>query len=181
MNVKQNEKKALTFNALGVNVTIPKELMLDVSKSLLKYTFDYFNPTTANYSSSSRSSCPINNSANNHPAQRHSNISGANNDGDDADNDTDSDTDTDDKTSVKKGNLRSEGKKFEIKAEENKVEKKEREGEEKKQSECDICCEKEKNTCLIPCGHILCSNCTQQFDECPYCRKHIDSTVRIYF
>jgi hypothetical protein len=47
---------------------------------------------------------------------------------------------------------------------------------------CPVCYENESNTVLIPCGHLLCSQCVARgLRECPICRKEITSNVSIYY
>ena len=47
---------------------------------------------------------------------------------------------------------------------------------------CKICMDKKINTVLLPCGHLLsCDECAASFNICPWCRKLIDSKVRMYF
>lgn len=48
---------------------------------------------------------------------------------------------------------------------------------------CKICAENDKDTKLEPCGHLLCQQCLQNWQEsggydCPFCREEIkDSSV----
>lgn len=61
---------------------------------------------------------------------------------------------------------------------------------------CKICMDRAGESCLIPCGHILCSECSQtatqtgndsdaSSDEdrcvCPFCHKQVQRFVRVYF
>lgn len=47
---------------------------------------------------------------------------------------------------------------------------------------CNICMELEKNTCFVPCGHIVCClTCSSKItDTCPICNSHIQNTVKLY-
>ena len=50
--------------------------------------------------------------------------------------------------------------------------------------ECVICMSVLENKACIPCGHMcVCIDCSQQIEgkECPICREHVTSTVRIFF
>lgn len=45
---------------------------------------------------------------------------------------------------------------------------------------CCICLEEAPDTALVPCGHCLCGGCARELDNCPVCRKRIQSFLRIY-
>jgi baculoviral IAP repeat-containing protein 7/8 len=39
----------------------------------------------------------------------------------------------------------------------------------------------EANAAIIPCGHtVACVRCLERCEQCPVCRKGIDSILRIY-
>jgi Zinc finger, C3HC4 type (RING finger)/Inhibitor of Apoptosis domain len=44
---------------------------------------------------------------------------------------------------------------------------------------CNICMENELNVCLIPCGHVLCYQCSCKVDKCPYCNNSFN-VQRLY-
>jgi hypothetical protein len=48
---------------------------------------------------------------------------------------------------------------------------------------CDYNIENNKICALIPCGHILCSECTKKEKKqlCPFCRKSYTYIYNIYF
>jgi hypothetical protein len=47
---------------------------------------------------------------------------------------------------------------------------------------CPICMEKDINRVLVPCGHTLCSDCSQQVGtNCMNCRAIISKSIPIYF
>ena len=47
--------------------------------------------------------------------------------------------------------------------------------------ECKICFEvKEERYALVPCGHIMCSVCKDNYRECPTCSRHVDSHLRVH-
>ncbi len=49
---------------------------------------------------------------------------------------------------------------------------------------CIICLENEKNTSLIPCGHVFCNICTENLiktqSTCPYCRSVINGSLKVF-
>lgn len=46
---------------------------------------------------------------------------------------------------------------------------------------CTICMEFERNQILIPCGHVLCLECSNKFlINCPICRQKIDIKYKVY-
>lgn len=47
-------------------------------------------------------------------------------------------------------------------------------------AECPICEENPRNVVLLPCGHILCKDCSSKLWECPFCKEKILETKRIY-
>ena len=47
-------------------------------------------------------------------------------------------------------------------------------------SSCPICLDKEKDTALMPCGHVLCHACARSVSACPICRGAINDTLRLY-
>ena len=49
---------------------------------------------------------------------------------------------------------------------------------------CKICAENDKNVRLEPCGHLLCTNCLDNWQEsggnsCPFCREKIRGSSRV--
>jgi hypothetical protein len=79
----------------------------------------------------------------------------------------------------------------EVLAEKLKYEAKEEERSQQKQGasdnnnnnaikECGICQERGVDTALVDCGHLLCEFCSIGFENCPYCRKVIKGTLKIY-
>lgn len=50
----------------------------------------------------------------------------------------------------------------------------------KSKLECKICMDRNINTFIIPCGHVICNICINS-QECPYCRTHIEDKKTIYF
>ena len=46
--------------------------------------------------------------------------------------------------------------------------------------ECSICMDNISDNILLPCGHLFCSDCLNQFTNCPTCRVHILSKRRLY-
>merc|ERR1719474_228626 len=45
--------------------------------------------------------------------------------------------------------------------------------------ECKVCMDHSKDTVLVPCGHCLCSKCSQRLRKCPMCRARIERSVKI--
>lgn len=47
---------------------------------------------------------------------------------------------------------------------------------------CSICFQREKNTALVPCGHVFCNECTVSFmtADCPVCRRSYGDKLSIY-
>ena len=48
---------------------------------------------------------------------------------------------------------------------------------------CTVCYVRERRVCLIPCGHIFCTNCadrSRRSNKCFTCRGTIENMVRIY-
>ena len=50
----------------------------------------------------------------------------------------------------------------------------------KSKLECKICMDRNINTFIIPCGHVICNLCINS-QECPYCRTPIQDKKTIYF
>ncbi|TNV76800.1 hypothetical protein FGO68_gene6136 [Halteria grandinella] len=53
--------------------------------------------------------------------------------------------------------------------------------------ECVICCDRDKDTAFVPCGHLCCCQaCAKQFMRqalhkyCPICRNRIKETIKVY-
>lgn len=50
------------------------------------------------------------------------------------------------------------------------------------QNECIICIENKLQIVFVPCGHICsCVECSKRLNQCPICRKNIDSCLKIFF
>jgi len=52
-------------------------------------------------------------------------------------------------------------------------------------NECQICCERNKNTVFTPCGHSFCCDICWNLlkiktNQCPMCRKQINDCIKIY-
>jgi len=47
---------------------------------------------------------------------------------------------------------------------------------------CSICFQREKNTALVPCGHVFCEECTTSFmtADCPVCRRSYGDKLSIF-
>ena len=60
-------------------------------------------------------------------------------------------------------------------------EKKLSEEESAFKNECNICMENQSDTALVPCGHLVCSNCSVIVDKCPFCNKNFEKTIKIFF
>ncbi|ABY65769.1 inhibitor of apoptosis protein 2 [Orgyia leucostigma nucleopolyhedrovirus] len=45
---------------------------------------------------------------------------------------------------------------------------------------CGVCLEKERDACLVPCGHLVCSTCGVKLTTCPFCRCENVFLQRIY-
>ncbi|KAL4232792.1 E3 ubiquitin-protein ligase mib2 [Mactra antiquata] len=46
---------------------------------------------------------------------------------------------------------------------------------------CKICMEREVNTTLLPCGHLVsCEECAKKLKECPICKKKIVGTIKTF-
>jgi hypothetical protein len=51
----------------------------------------------------------------------------------------------------------------------------------KTNKECVICLDSVPRYAAIPCGHLLtCENCYTNFKKCPYCRKPVTETLRLF-
>ena len=47
--------------------------------------------------------------------------------------------------------------------------------------ECNICFEvKDENHALVPCGHVMCSECVSSCSKCPTCARQVTSHLRLY-
>lgn len=54
-------------------------------------------------------------------------------------------------------------------------------GELNKPNTCGVCYDKEVNTCLVPCGHTFCGNCTENMkDTCAMCSGKVERSVRMF-
>ena len=68
-------------------------------------------------------------------------------------------------------------KEYQIKEKENQR----KENQRKESQICKICMDKKINTVLVPCGHLQsCDECAAFLNICPWCRKLIDSKLRVY-
>jgi hypothetical protein len=48
-------------------------------------------------------------------------------------------------------------------------------------AKCKVCYGNEIEILFLPCRHAtVCATCAASVDRCPYCRAHIDGSVRIY-
>ena len=47
-------------------------------------------------------------------------------------------------------------------------------------NECSICCDRAKNTVLMPCRHMLCQPCVEKLSICPFCNQKIESTLVVF-
>lgn len=45
---------------------------------------------------------------------------------------------------------------------------------------CLICTENKINICFVPCGHTICSNCSEQIDKCHICKGEINKKMKIF-
>ncbi|KAK1419825.1 hypothetical protein QVD17_29188 [Tagetes erecta] len=45
---------------------------------------------------------------------------------------------------------------------------------------CRICFTSEIDITSIPCGHVMCHQCSSDISHCPFCRVQISTTIRIY-
>lgn len=50
----------------------------------------------------------------------------------------------------------------------------------REQRVCPLCCERPKNTALVPCGHQYCGECAGRLDRCPACRAAIVQRLRTF-
>ncbi|CAN8264910.1 unnamed protein product [Cochlearia groenlandica] len=50
----------------------------------------------------------------------------------------------------------------------------------KSQWVCSICKMEEVGITIVPCGHVLCRNCSGSVSRCPFCRSRVTGTIRIY-
>ncbi|QEI03480.1 IAP-3 [Spodoptera cosmioides nucleopolyhedrovirus] len=54
--------------------------------------------------------------------------------------------------------------------------------DEKDETLCKICFERERNTCFIPCGHVVaCEKCAFIIKKCPICRNPFLYSQKLYF
>ncbi|KAL0489587.1 signal peptide, CUB and EGF-like domain-containing protein [Acrasis kona] len=44
---------------------------------------------------------------------------------------------------------------------------------------CEVCSKHEKNT-AFDCGHVVCKSCASHMQQCPFCKKIIQSKVEVY-
>ena len=55
-------------------------------------------------------------------------------------------------------------------------------GEENDNMKCVICLENDKSYLFMPCKHVCCcEKCSKEINQCPICRKNIESSFKIYF
>ena len=47
---------------------------------------------------------------------------------------------------------------------------------------CSVCYTRERNTCLVPCGHIFCESCAERAkrSRCFICRTRIEDSMRVF-
>ena len=47
---------------------------------------------------------------------------------------------------------------------------------------CSVCYTRERNTCLVPCGHIFCESCAERAkrSRCFICRQRIEDSMRVF-
>ena len=49
---------------------------------------------------------------------------------------------------------------------------------------CSICCTRERDHILLPCGHCtFCANCAERCrarGRCPTCRTHVEQAMKVY-
>uniref|UniRef100_A0A0D3DDE0 RING-type domain-containing protein n=1 Tax=Brassica oleracea var. oleracea TaxID=109376 RepID=A0A0D3DDE0_BRAOL len=45
---------------------------------------------------------------------------------------------------------------------------------------CKICLIKEVDLTIVPCGHVLCRECSASVARCPFCRLQVTRTIRIF-
>ncbi|KAL3643316.1 hypothetical protein CASFOL_014131 [Castilleja foliolosa] len=45
---------------------------------------------------------------------------------------------------------------------------------------CRVCLTNEVDVTLIPCGHVLCQRCSSAVSRCPFCRKQVSKTIRVF-
>jgi len=46
---------------------------------------------------------------------------------------------------------------------------------------CNICMDKTVEYVLIPCGHMLCRECSQKSNKCPFDRNDITQKIKMYY
>jgi hypothetical protein len=47
--------------------------------------------------------------------------------------------------------------------------------------QCKICIDKIVEFMLMPCGHMLCRNCSEITNKCPFDRQNVTQRVRMFF
>ncbi|KAK9117869.1 hypothetical protein Scep_015962 [Stephania cephalantha] len=45
---------------------------------------------------------------------------------------------------------------------------------------CRICLSTEVDITLVPCGHVLCRRCSSAVTKCPFCRRQVSQTLKIF-
>ncbi|KAK9106331.1 hypothetical protein Syun_022342 [Stephania yunnanensis] len=45
---------------------------------------------------------------------------------------------------------------------------------------CRICLSTEVDTTLVPCGHVLCRRCSSAVTKCPFCRRQVSQSLKIF-
>lgn len=48
-------------------------------------------------------------------------------------------------------------------------------------SECNICLDRSVDSVLVPCGHAVCYACAGCISTCPFCRKDVKESVKLFF
>ena len=47
--------------------------------------------------------------------------------------------------------------------------------------ECPICFENSNDMYIINCGHMICFECSNNIENCPFCRKYIIRKTKCFF
>jgi len=45
---------------------------------------------------------------------------------------------------------------------------------------CKICYEREMDCALLPCGHMVCMQCSTRISRCPHCRERFERTQKLF-
>ena len=57
---------------------------------------------------------------------------------------------------------------------------KQREAQLRHQYDCHICYERHFDIILVPCGHVLCHQCSPNATHCYFCRERIERKQKIF-